>query len=241
MCEAIVAQLTHRLRRALPLRELGFHALEYTTDSFSLSAFASAGLALPPSIVRSVEKRQAEFYFGRFCAREALRQLGTVGTDVLIGAGRAPGWPAGLVGSITHTGKMAAAIVGHRRQCAGIGIDIELPIAPDLVDGIALSVARDGELSAVASAGAFDVAQALTLIFSAKEAFFKASYAAVNDYFDFSVASLVDLDTQEKIARLRLHNTLGPGFPAGAIFDIHYEVLSDGSVFTMCVHCVIVH
>lgn len=235
MSADLLALLTDRLQRAFPVCELGFHALEFDASSFSLSAFAQAGLELPPSIARSVTKRQCEFYFGRLCAREALRHLGAGAADVHIGAGREPVWPTGLVGSISHTHKSATAVAASGRRCAGIGIDLELLVRPDLVDGILPTVAGKGEVAVVSSAATCDTALALTLIFSAKEAFFKASYGAVKYFFDFSAASVVEIDANAKVAYLMLNSALERGFPAGAIFPVHYEILDDGSVFTACI------
>jgi enterobactin synthetase component D len=238
MSANLLTLLTDRLRRAFPVCELGFHALEFDARSFSLSAFAHAGLELPSSIARSVTKRQREFYFGRLCAREAMKRLGAGVADVHIGAHREPVWPAGLVGSISHTRNSAAAVAASARQCAGIGIDLELLIELDQVSSILPIVAGVDEVAVVSSATTHDAAQALTLIFSVKEAFFKASYEAVSYFFDFSVASVVEVDANAKVVFLMLNSALERGFPAGAIFPVHYEILDDGSVFAACIRLV---
>jgi enterobactin synthetase component D len=238
MSANLLTLLTDYLRRAFPVCELGFHALEFDARSFSPSAFAQAGLELPPLIARSVTKRQREFYFGRLCAREAMKRLGAGVADVHIGADREPVWPAGLVGSISHTRNSATAVAASDRKCAGIGIDLELLVELDQVNSILPVVAGADEVAVVRSATKYDAAQALTLIFSAKEAFFKASYQAVRYFFDFSVASVVEVDANAKVVYLMLNSALERGFPAGAIFPVHYEILDDGSVFTACIRLV---
>ena len=75
--------------------------------------------------VRGVAKRQAEYLAGRLCAREALRRVtGQPGVPA-VGADRAPQWPLGVVGSITHGDNWAAALVAQREQWRALGLDVE--------------------------------------------------------------------------------------------------------------------
>ena len=75
-------------------------------------------------MVRAVAKRRAEFSTGRWCAREALREIGVAPCAILTGALREPLWPAGVTGSITHAAGIGAAIVLPASLCRGVGIDI---------------------------------------------------------------------------------------------------------------------
>jgi len=75
-------------------------------------------------MVRAVAKRRAEFSTGRWCAREAMREIGVAPCAILTGALREPLWPAGFTGSITHAGGIGAAIVLPASSCRGVGIDI---------------------------------------------------------------------------------------------------------------------
>lgn len=62
-------------------------------------------------VARAVAKRRREFTAVRVCARRAMEKLG-VAAPVLPGTRGAPGWPEGLLGSMTHcTGYCAAALV----------------------------------------------------------------------------------------------------------------------------------
>ena len=81
--------------------------------------------------------RLAEFRHGRACARLALGRIGAGAHDIPVGASREPIWPTGVVGSISHAGTAAAAVVawqsddalGRRgpraRDRAGAGADDE--------------------------------------------------------------------------------------------------------------------
>ena len=71
-------------------------------------------------------KRVREFESGRAYAKRALAMLGMHNVDLPIGPNRAPLWPSGVVGSITHVidsryGTYAAAAVARADACAGGG------------------------------------------------------------------------------------------------------------------------
>src|SRR5947208_1552294 len=72
-----------------------------------------------------VPARRREFRAGRLYARQALRGLGIPETAIPIGPDRAPIWPKGVVGSISHSRNLCAAVVGLSADYLGIGIDIE--------------------------------------------------------------------------------------------------------------------
>jgi 4'-phosphopantetheinyl transferase EntD len=75
-------------------------------------------------MARAIAKRRAEFSTGRWCAREALREIGVEACAILTGALREPLWPPGITGSITHAGGIGAAIALPASLCRGVGIDI---------------------------------------------------------------------------------------------------------------------
>ena len=61
--------------------------------------------ALPeeePLIARAVAKRRNEFVTVRYCARQALGELGVPPVPILKGDKGEPCWPDGVVGSLTH-------------------------------------------------------------------------------------------------------------------------------------------
>jgi hypothetical protein len=75
--------------------------------------------------------RVREFESGRAYAKRALGMLGMHDVDLLIGPDRAPVWPAGAVGSITHVldsryGIYAAAAVARADSVLAVGIDFEI-------------------------------------------------------------------------------------------------------------------
>ena len=123
-------------------------------------------------VASSNAARRREFALGRFCARAALTQMGIGEAVIARGPDGAPVWPPGIVGSITHTAGYAAAIVGSQSHFLGIGVDAERiggvtePLYPKLFgpEERALLAALDEERRCLVS----------TILFSAKEAYFKA-------------------------------------------------------------------
>ena len=136
-------------------------------------------------IASAVEKRRLEFARGRNCARAALRRLGVRDAPLLSGSQREPLWPAGVVGSITHTKALCVAAVALRSHYAGVGIDIE--VDEPLVPAIAERVATEAEMSSLASMSSLVTAR---LVFSAKEAFYKCQFYRTRQFLDFFEVSI---------------------------------------------------
>lgn len=134
------------------------------------------GEALPGAI----PARLAEFAAGRSAARAALRALGRPEAALPAGPDRAPVWPAGVTGAITHCAGACLAIAGPVSRWAGLGLDAE-PLQP-----------LDPALWPLLLAGGEQVGdgwQALAL-FVAKEAAYKAQYALSRCLFDFATLRL---------------------------------------------------
>nr|MDT0663679.1 4'-phosphopantetheinyl transferase superfamily protein [Micromonospora sp. DSM 115978] len=163
---------------------------------------------------RAVEKRRNEFTTGRLCAHQALSGLGVQPVPILPGKRRAPIWPTGVVGSITHCAGYRAAAVAHRSDVVALGIDAEpndqLPAG--VLDMIAVDVEREWLAEQLPASIWWD-----RLLFSAKEAVFKAWYPLTETELDFDEAALtVDPDQRTFTAHL-----LVPG-----------PVLDDGRLLT---------
>src|SRR5690349_8745449 len=76
-------------------------------------------------VARAIEKRVLEFAAGRACARAAMKELGLGDVAIPAGEDRAPVWPVGVVGSITHTDAYCLAVVADASRFASIGVDVE--------------------------------------------------------------------------------------------------------------------
>ena len=93
----------------------------------------------------SVDARKAEFGDARWCAHEALKELGYQGQEpILRGERGMPLWPAGYIGSLTHTPGFRAAVVAPTSQVKSLGLDVE--VAEPLPEGVLSMIARSGEI-----------------------------------------------------------------------------------------------
>ena len=124
-------------------------------------------------VANAAQKRRRDFALGRSCARAALSALGLGSAVIGRDDNGAPLWPAGVLGSITHTKFYAAALVAETRNVGGLGVDAERVggVTPDLWPRLFGSAECD-QLMAL-DAGQQQVFA--TLFFSAKEAVYKAS------------------------------------------------------------------
>jgi 4'-phosphopantetheinyl transferase EntD len=138
------------------------------------------------SLGRAIDARRAEFAAGRSAAREAMAMLGVSPRAVLMGTDRAPVWPVGLVGSISHSAGLAIAVCAPRLRFGGLGLDIEpdTPLDSDLIERVCLPPERDW------IAQRSDPGLWAKRVFSAKEAAYKCQYSQSGALFDFETLSL---------------------------------------------------
>jgi len=140
-------------------------------------------------LTKAVPKRRVEAATVRVCARTALAQLGVPPAAILPGTRGAPGWPAGVVGSMTHCAGYRGAAVARAEQAASIGIDAE-PHGP-LPDGVLGAIARPEEHRQLAELAASHPAVHWDrLLFSMKESVYKAWYPLTEKWLDFEEASI---------------------------------------------------
>lgn len=163
---------------------------------------------------KAVPARRHAYRLGRAAAHAALRDLGRDGGPILRGPGRAPCWPAGVAGSISHAAGIGVALAAHREYTDGVGIDVEARRhAPELADQVPRPEER-AWLDRIDPAGRADAELAL---FSAKESIFKAFYPRVGTLFGFEAASL---QPSGQGYSARLVADLDPGYPAARPFDV---------------------
>jgi len=151
------------------------------------------------SLGDAVDARRREFTTGRACARAALARLGVPATAIPRGADAQPLWPAGVVGSITHCRRYRACAVARDSDVRSIGIDAEVhaPLPP----GVLAAVASARERRALPAAGAG--VHADRLLFSAKEAVFKAWYPLTGRGLGFDDV-VIEIDRRARTFHARL-------------------------------------
>lgn len=146
---------------------------------FSIEAAAVAG---------AVTKRRREFGTVRYCAREALRQIGVPAVPILPDGDGAPRWPAGVVGSMTHCAGYRAAAVARSGDACSVGIDAEPHAAlPREVRDLVLREEERERQPMLADADPglhWD-----RIVFCAKEAVYKAWFPLTRRWLDFADVS----------------------------------------------------
>jgi 4'-phosphopantetheinyl transferase EntD len=106
---------------------------------------------------------------------------------------RAPIWPDGVVGSITHTGGFAAAAVAWAADIAGLGIDSERIIDPATARDIA-DICMVDEATLVEAPHGRSFCEFCTFVFSAKEAVFKCLFPLARKFLEFSDVRITSFD-----------------------------------------------
>jgi 4'-phosphopantetheinyl transferase EntD len=134
-------------------------------------------------VERAVLKRQREFAAGRALAHRLLEQLNMTVPALLADADRVPIWPEGIVGSITHCGSLCAVAVADIASSAGVGIDVE-PAKP-LKEELLPQVLRPGEYGQLLALSPALRPLGGILVFSIKEAVYKAIYPQRRVFLDF--------------------------------------------------------
>lgn len=144
-------------------------------------------------VASAVAKRRREFSTGRLLARRLLAEFDHHGFALLRAEDRVPEWPDGLVGSISHADELCAAAVGRSSEFAGIGVDIEPDEAVD--PEIERVVCRDPERAWVREGGDEELGRRVRVVFSVKEAVYKAFYPRTREFWSFQdVLVEIDLD-----------------------------------------------
>ncbi len=165
-----------------------------------------------PLIARSVAKRRNEFITVRYCARQALVDLGLPPVPILKGDKGEPCWPDGIVGSLTHCEGFRGAAVGRRAEVRSVGIDAEphdvLPHG--VLDAISLPVERH-ELQSMPDGVHWD-----RVLFCAKEATYKAWFPLTHRWLGFEDAHIVfDVDASGQAGTFTSQILIDPAAESG--------------------------
>lgn len=207
--------------------------IPFDSAAFAPASFERNGIAFPAEVARSVRKRQAEFFHGRLAARHAMAALDVDTVDIPIGPSREPVWPPGVVGSISHSSKLAAAVVLERVIHSGIGIDIEQVIDEAMQASLLGTVVDASELAYLRKLESrIPLRTLLTLAFSAKESLFKAAFPSVGRYFDFAAAKLSRIDPENRCLTLTLQETLSEEFAAAQHCHVHFDFIRADTLIT---------
>jgi 4'-phosphopantetheinyl transferase EntD len=113
----------------------------------------------------------------RIVARTLLARFGQAPRAIPKSTAGVPLWPDGIVGSLAHDSKIAVAALARQQEFVSIGVDVEPaePLAPDLLDIVATAKERE-RIQDDPCHG--------RLLFSVKEAIYKACYPLDGTFLD---------------------------------------------------------
>lgn len=193
MQEPVLLEIRAAIARILPAGVVA------SAGAIADAATPLAAAELPPT-ARMSARRFQEYSAGREHARKVLERLGLHSPVVAVGPDRAPLWPAGFVGSISHAGDLVLAVAAPSAAMRAIGIDLEpaVPLDADLVH----RVCRPGELAGPG----LPVASSLRakLIFSAKESVYKCIAPLSGVFLEFEHVEIL-FDAGKNRFRARGH------------------------------------
>ena len=172
---------------------------------------------------QAVKKRAEEFAAGRLCARLLLGEFGIRHFAIEVGAHRQPVWPEDLVGSITHTSGFCAAVAAPKKYLRSVGIDTE--ITGGVKRELWRAICTPAETRWMRSLPQSEQRAAATVIFSAKEAFYKCQFALTQERLVFHDVSVELPAWGEKRGAFKVVANRGMELEASAAFPLQGQYL----------------
>lgn len=127
------------------------------------------------------EKRRKEFLTGRELVQQAFAKLHYPQQDLAVGENSEPLWPDGVTGSITHHKGHVWVVVSTRPMLIGIDLEatsrLKQPVWPKIL--------TPKELNWIHALPPLEQLPCATLIFSAKEAYFKMQFPKTQEKLGF--------------------------------------------------------
>ena len=156
--------------------------------AFSQDLYGVAGVTFPNTLDKAVEKRRADYLAGRMLALRALAHFGCQPAHLPIGPDRAPVWPRGINGTISHTQNWCAVILTNQPGLF-VGVDVEANLDMSSMESVSKIVLDQDEDDVILGSN-IPRAIALAAAFSGKETLFKGLYPLVGEFFGFEAARL---------------------------------------------------
>lgn len=205
-------------------KDLIHHFVDYEQKVFDYQRFEKLGHRLPENSSKWAAKRKRDYLAGRYCASQCLAHYNLEKFEIIANDDRSPIWPQGYCGSITHTSTYASAVVAPTDLYQSIGIDSEHIMKQSTFTRVKKQIATQKEFDLVSSIYKNEC-QALTILFSIKEAVFKAVYPLVKRHFYFETFEIIEVQKNYLIGRFVI--TLNKNFFLNKQLKIKYNLVGD--------------
>ena len=209
----------------------GAHCLLQSWTERNLPAETTHVFVRPDENTDPRTKRSNEFKLGRCVAESQLANLGHENPAGSIGVNddRSPCWPVGFTGSISHSERWLWASVCESKFIRSIGVDTEVIASADTRRQVQSEIADEKEWGLASQMG-FDPETTFTIVFSAKEAFYKCLYPLDQNYFGFEDAKVTSVSGN----RIRIQKCPGATIETGqSITDLEVSCyVAHNNVFT---------
>lgn len=198
---------------------------DYDPACFDEALFTTLRLPAPLHLNNAVRKRRAEYLASRALVRHALCRLGGGPWILANDADRAPVWPAGISGSLSHSPQKIALLLAKTESGKLLGIDCEQVIRADTAEAIQENIITLQEKRVLMQSG-LPFPEALTVAFSLKESLYKALYPRLKKYMSFNQSEIVFCSPMARKVLLRLTTSHNDDFPQGREFCGRVEIAS---------------
>lgn len=138
----------------------------------------------------AVDKRVTEFRAGRACARRVMAAVGVSPQAVLNGPDRAPIWPDGFQGSISHTKAWAAAVGFAAGPASPLSVGLDVETIKTMSAGVREKIATDADREFILKFPEARRDALYTMLFAAKEAYYKCQYPKTREFVGFHAMSV---------------------------------------------------
>ena len=178
-------------------------------------------------LANAVLARRNEFISGRRCARTALAHIGQASCALPADPDGLPIWPSATMGSITHSRGLCCAVAASADKMVYLGIDLEKTtrLSARAMERVVhpLEAATVGEDQALGS-----------LLFSAKEAFYKAQFPVWGAQPNFKDLALQIHSNTQQLSVLKIASNLPIQLrDATHRMEFRYQFVGD-YVVTLC-------
>ena len=190
---------------------------DYDLVHFDERLFAGLAMPAPRHLSKAVMKRRAEYLASRVVVRHALGCLGAGSWILMNDEDRAPVWPTGFSGSLSHSHQQIALLLARKESGKLLGVDCEKVMRAETAEAMQENIITPQEKRLLMQSG-LPFPAALTVAFSLKESLYKALWPALKKFMSFGEAEIVFCSPNAEKVLLRLTTSHASHFPQGREF-----------------------